>query len=229
MGVYCFKISNHGVQHAVVTMHIVTEADLIRIHAPSSRNECILPRPTHTHLESECDNETSYSTNVFQRHYSRQSTVHVQYPTTSCVYVRSSSLCVPLLPGNQHTERLHNLVHEWQRIWLPVDLGLLANAVHRHRDVCRQSLWRLQLSAMTLTSREISAFCGRWNNQLGSARSLPLTMTANGRSCENTMPLAETELLTSSTHWCIDLSGHPAIADDRCWADHPWPTPPHAL
>ena len=98
MGVYCFKISNHGVQHAVVTMHIVTEAKLVRIRAPSSRNKCILPRSTHTHLESECDNETSDSTNVFQRHHSRQSTVHVQYPTTSCVYVRSSSLCVPLLP-----------------------------------------------------------------------------------------------------------------------------------
>ena len=112
MGVYCFKISNHGVQHAVVTMHIVTEADLVQIHAPSSPNKCILPRSTHTHLESECENETSDSTNVFQRHHSRQSTVHVQYPTTSCVYVRSSSLCVPLLPGNQHTQRLHNLVHE---------------------------------------------------------------------------------------------------------------------
>ena len=146
MGVYCFKISNHGVQHAVITMHIVSEADLVQIHAP---------RSTHTHLESECDNETSDSTNVFQRHHSRQSTVHVQYPTTSCVYVRNSSLCVPLLPGNQHTQRLHNLVHEWQRIRLPVDLGLLDNAVHRHRDVCRQSLWRLQLSAMSLTSREI--------------------------------------------------------------------------
>ena len=107
MGVYCFKISNHGVQHAVVTMHIATEAELVRIHAPSSRNKCILPRSTHTHLESECDNETSDSTNVFQRHHSRQSTVHVQYPTTSCVYVRSSSLCVPLLPGNQHTQRPH--------------------------------------------------------------------------------------------------------------------------
>ena len=30
---------------------------------------------------------------------------------------------------------------------------------------------------MTLTSREISAFCGRWNNELGPARWLPLTMT----------------------------------------------------
>ena len=65
MDVYCFKISNHGVQHAVVTMHIVSEAELVRIHAPSSRNKCILPRSTHTHLESKCDNETSDSTNVF--------------------------------------------------------------------------------------------------------------------------------------------------------------------
>ena len=52
----------------------------------------------------------------------------------------------------------------------------------------------------TLTSRGISAFCGRWDNQLGPARSLPLTMTANERSCGNTMPLAGTELLTSSMH-----------------------------
>ena len=76
----------------------------------------------------------------------------------------------------------------------------LANAVHSHRDLCRQSLWHLQLSATTLTPREISAFCGRWNNQLGPACSLPLTMTANERLCENTMPLVRTELLTSNTH-----------------------------
>ena len=29
-----------------------------------------------------------------------------------CEPVRNSGLCVPLLLGNQHTERLHNLVHE---------------------------------------------------------------------------------------------------------------------
>ena len=65
-----------------------------------------------TTLGFKCDNETFDSTNVFHRHHSRQSTVHVHYPTTSCVYVRSSTLCAPVLPGNQHTERLHNLVHE---------------------------------------------------------------------------------------------------------------------
>ena len=62
MGVYCCKISKHGVQHELVTMHIVTESDLVRIHAPSSRNKCILPRSTHTHLESECDNELKHLT-----------------------------------------------------------------------------------------------------------------------------------------------------------------------
>ena len=141
-------------------------------------------------------------------------------PTARCVYVRSSNLCVPLLPGNQHTERLHDFVHEGQRIWLPVDMGLLANAVRSRCNTCRQSLWRLQLSATTSTSREISAFCGRWNNQLGPARSLPLTMTTNERSCKVVMPLTGTEQLAHSTHCCIDPPDHPAIADDLCRAGH---------
>ena len=94
MGVYCFKIIDHGAQHAVVTMYIISEADFVRIHASSSPNKCILPRSTHTYLESECENKTSDSTNVLQRHHSRQSRIHVQYPTTSCVYVRSSSLVI---------------------------------------------------------------------------------------------------------------------------------------
>ena len=85
MGVYCFKISNHGAQHAVVTMHIASEAELVRIHAPSPRDKCIRPRPTHTHREGGCGSGTSGSTNVFHRHHSRQSAVHVQYPTTSCM------------------------------------------------------------------------------------------------------------------------------------------------
>ena len=70
MGVYYFKISDHGVQHKVKTLHIVSEADLIRIHALSSPNKCILPRSTHTHLESECENETFDNSYDFQRRHS---------------------------------------------------------------------------------------------------------------------------------------------------------------
>ena len=48
MGVYCFKISNHGIQHAVVTMHIVTEADQSEsVHlAPETSAFSLAPR-TH--------------------------------------------------------------------------------------------------------------------------------------------------------------------------------------
>ena len=112
--------------------------------------------------------------------------------------MRSNSLCVILLPSNRHTERLHSLVHERQRIWLPVGLGLFANAVHSQCDTCRQPEWHLQLSATTLTSRETSAFCGRWNDRLGPAHSLSLTMAANERSCKHVMPLVGTELQTSA-------------------------------
>ena len=120
-----------------------------RIHAPSSPNKCIHPRSTHTHLESEYENDSSDNINHFQRRYSRQSRTCMPQPTARCVYVRSSNLCVPLLPGNQHTERLHDFVHEGQRIWVPVDMGLLVNAVRSRCNTCRQSLWRLQLSATT--------------------------------------------------------------------------------
>ena len=78
MGIYCFKISDHGVQHTVTTLHVISEADLIRIHALSSPNKCILPRSTHTHLENECENETSDSKHNFQQRHSRQSTLTQQ-------------------------------------------------------------------------------------------------------------------------------------------------------
>ena len=59
MGVYCFDISPHEVQHAAIPAHIVTTTDLIQIHAPNSPNKCILSHSTHTHLESECENEAA--------------------------------------------------------------------------------------------------------------------------------------------------------------------------
>ena len=93
-------------------------------------------------------------------------------------------------------------------------------------NTCRQSSWRLQLSATTSTSREISAFCGRWNGRLGPARSMSLAISANERSCESGILLAGTELQTPSMHCCIDRSGHPAIADGRCRAGRLWPSGP---
>jgi len=83
MGVYCFKNSDHGVQHKVTTLHVVSEADLIQIHALSSPNKCILPRSTHTHLESECENETFDNSSDFQRRHSRQRKASVQYLTVA--------------------------------------------------------------------------------------------------------------------------------------------------
>ena len=200
MGIYCFKISDHGVQHAVTTLHVISEADLVRIHAPSSSNKCIHPRSPHTHLESESENDSYENRNHSQRRNSRRSRTRMSESTVRCVYVRSSNLCVLLLPGNQHTKRLHEFVHEGQRIWLPVGIRLLANAVRSCCNTCHQSSWRLQLSATTLTSREISAFCGRWNDWLGPARSLSLTMIANQRSCKSVTQLAGTELQTPCMH-----------------------------
>ena len=99
MGVYCFDISPHEVQHAVVPTHIVTTTDLVQIHAPSSPNKCIHPRPTHTHLERECENDSSENRNHFQRRNSRRSRTCMSQPTARCVYVRNNNLWVPLLPG----------------------------------------------------------------------------------------------------------------------------------
>ena len=105
-----------------------------RIHAPSSPNKCIHPRSTHTHLESKCENGSSEDRNHFQCRNSRRSRTRMSQLTACCVYVRSSNLCVALLPGTQHTKRLHDLVHGRQGCWLPVALKLLAKALHR-RDL----------------------------------------------------------------------------------------------
>ena len=89
----------HELQHAAIPTHIVTTTDLVQIHAPSSPNKCIRPRSTHTHLEKECENDSSENINHFQHRNSRQSRTRMSQPTAHCVYVRSSNLWVPLLPG----------------------------------------------------------------------------------------------------------------------------------
>ena len=143
MGVYCFEISPQEVQHAVIPTHVVTTTDLVRIHAPSSPNKCIHPRSTHTHLERESENDSCENRNHFQHRNSQRSRTRMSKSTARCVYVRSSNLCVPLLPSSQHTERLHDLVHERQRIGLSVGIRLLANAVRSCCNTCHQSSWRL--------------------------------------------------------------------------------------
>ena len=95
MDVYCFRISNQGVQHAAVTMHIVPEAELVRIHAPSSRNKCSLPRSTHTHLENECDNETSDNTKCFSATTRGSQQITGSIPLQA-VYTCAAAVCVLL-------------------------------------------------------------------------------------------------------------------------------------
>ena len=94
MGVYCFKISDHGVQHKVTTLHIVSEADLIRIHTLSSSNKCILPRSTHTHLESECENEISDSRNDSSSATRGSQEFTCNIPLQA-VYMCVATVCVP--------------------------------------------------------------------------------------------------------------------------------------
>ena len=222
MGVYCFEISPHEVQHAVIPTHIVTTTDLVQIHAPSSPNKCIHPRSTHTHLESKCENGSSENRNHFQRRNSRRSRTRMSQArnplraTYTCAAVTCESPC-SLGPSHRAAARFGARTTRMQDI---VGVETISQRRASPQSERRVSRGTQHLSGMTLASREISTFCDRWSDPLGSARSLSLATAASNWSCTCTIPSARAELQTPCMHQCVHLAGHPAIADDRCQADY---------
>ena len=179
MGVYCFEISPHEVQHAVIPTYIVTTTDLVQIHAPSSPNKCIHPHSTYTHLERESvrvihlRTETTFSAATpGGRGRACRSPLRATY---TCAAVTCESPC-SLGPSHRAAARFGART---TRMRDTVGVETISQRREGPQSERRVSWGTQHLSGTTLASREISTFCGRWSDRLGSARSLSLATAAS--------------------------------------------------